>query len=131
MPVTVGFAEPDTIVMHATGVVSYPDGQHAIARLRAHPAFPRARVILVDASRVSGAPSAAELKLVAREYKPIIESGLSTMAIVSDQLFVYGVARMFATFSEVFGLNAQVFRSMPDAEQWLHARRDAPGPPTP
>ena len=49
----------------------------------------------------------------------LVDGGLSTMAIVTEEGFVYGVARMFAVFAEVFGLRVRACRSMDEAERWL------------
>jgi len=41
---------------------------------------------------------------------------------------LYGLSRMYAAFSESFGITAQVFTTMMDAEQWLDdCRRDEQG----
>lgn len=120
MPVAIAFAEPKTFVIHSTGAVSYPELQRAIDDLLAHPAFSRADRILIDARGVTGAPSTSELRALARDLKPLVDRGLSTMAIVTEQGFVYGVARMFAVFAEVFGLRVRACLSMEEAERWLN-----------
>ena len=42
-------------------------------------------------------------------------------ALVAGEDHVFGLLRMFATYSERFGQTVQVFRELNDAERWLEA----------
>ena len=119
MAVAVAFSQPDTFVIHASGDVTYAEVQRAIDDILAHRDFAERRKLLVDSQRVTGAPSTAELRAIVRDMKPLFDKQVSTMAIVTDTSFVYGVARMFAVFAESFGLRVRAFRTMEDAEVWL------------
>lgn len=119
MPVSVGFAQPDVFLVDATGVVTYAEVYKAIDDIMAHPAQVAGRKILVDGREVTGVPSAAELRMIAHDIKPLIAAGIGPMAIVTSRPLVYGVARMFAVFAEVYGMDVQVFYQVDDASRWL------------
>ena len=54
-------------------------------------------------------------------------SGRQALVCHQNKL-LYGLSRMYAAFSESFGITAQVFTTMMDAEQWLDdCRRDEQG----
>ena len=121
MPVAVAFAPPDVFVVRASGVVTHAECERAIDDVLAHPAGRggASRKLLVDARGVASAPNRDELQALARDMKTFIDRGYGPMAIVTDQTFVYGVARMFAIFAEAFGLSVRAFRSVDDASDWL------------
>ncbi len=125
MPVVVGFTQPHTFLIHASGEVTYPEVQRAIDDILAHPSVADGRTLLIDAHTVTGAPSGAELRAIVRDMKPLFDRRFSLMAIVTDKTFVHGVARMFAVFAEAFGLRVRAFRSMSEAEEWLRSRSAA------
>ena len=122
MPFVVSFREPDTFVLEVSGDLTYAVVRSAIDDLLDHPATGRARKLLIDNHRVTSAPTASELRAIAQDMKPLIERGVTVMAIVTDDALVYGVARMFGVFAEVFGLKVRAFRAMHDAEEWLRRR---------
>lgn len=119
MPVVVGFAAPDQFVVRATGHVTYDECQRAIDDILAYPAQDGARTILIDARGVVGAPGSTELQSLARDMKVFLKRGYGPIAIVTDQTFVYGVARMFAVFAEAFGMKVSAFHSVDEAADWL------------
>ena len=127
MPVAVGFANPDVFVVRATGDVTHDECQRAIDDILYHPAATSARKILVDGRGTVTAPKTTELQALARDMKALIKRGYGPMAIVTDQTFVYGVARMFAVFAEAFGLRVRAFTSFDEASDWLkHAQAVEP-----
>ena len=119
MPLTVAFQEPDTLIVCASGEVTFDEVQVTRARILAHPRLSGATQMLVDGRTVSGAPSASELRTIATEMVPMLERGMGPIAIVTDSPMVYGVARMFATFAELVNATVMPFRCMADAERWL------------
>ena len=120
MPVVIGFSPPDTFLVHASGVVTYAEAQRVVDDALAHPRLSDARRILVDGHAVTGAPSSSELRAILRDMRPLMDRQIRTMAIVTDKSFVYGVARMFGVFAEAFGLHVRAFRTIEEAEEWLH-----------
>ena len=121
MPVVVGFAPPDVIVVRATGDVTYAECERAIDDILAGAGGSGSgpRKILVDGRGVISAPNTHELYALARDMKVFITRGYGPMAIVTDRAFVYGVARMFAVFAETFGLHVRAFNSVDEASAWL------------
>ena len=121
MPVAVAFAPPDLFVVRATGDVTHDECQRALDDVLAHPAgrTGESRKLLVDGRGVTSAPSRDELYALARDMKTFIARGYGPMAIVTDRTFVYGVARMFAVFAELFGLSVRAFKSFDEASDWL------------
>lgn len=119
MPVVTAFAEPDSFAVHAAGVVTYSEVQHAIDAMLAHRSLDRARKILIDGRGVTGAPPTPELRAIAKDLKPLKDKGVGCVAIVTDAGFVYGVARMFTVFAEAFGLKVRAFVTMEEAASWM------------
>ena len=119
MPIAVGFAEPRTILIHVSGEVTYAETQRAIDDVLGHSQARDGAMLLVDARAVTGAPSTAELRAMARDLKPLTDRGFGPMAIVTEKAFLYGLARMFAVFAEVFGIRVHACRTMAEAEEWL------------
>ena len=121
MPVAVAFSPPETFVIHASGDVTYAECQRAVDDILAHRDFDERRKLLVDSRSVTGAPSTGELRAIVRDMRPLFDKKVSVMAVVTDQAFVYGVARMFAVFAESFGLRVRAFRTIEEGESWLAA----------
>lgn len=103
----------------AHGTVTYQDVVDLIAQRLADPARVPGLPVLVDGRGVTGAPSAPELRLIAVEMKPLIDSGLGPIAIVTDSSFIYGVVRMFSVFAQTMSANVSAHRRAEDAERWL------------
>lgn len=124
MPLSLAFNEPDTFVVQATGSVTYPDVRLALDEMEAHSAYSGTLRILVDGRGVTRAPSAGELRQIAREMGPLAARGRVSMAIVADKAFVYGVARMFGVFAELFGVSVRAFHTPDEAGEWLRTQPD-------
>jgi hypothetical protein len=122
MPLRLDFAGPSTFVVHASGKVTLEEIRSSMAELLAHERFAPGVSLLSDWREATGAPSAAELRLIAQETAPLVHRGLGPVAIVCSSAFIYGVARMFAVFAEVVHANVAAFRSMDEALQWLEAQ---------
>ena len=123
MAVVVAFAKPSTILVHAGGEVTYEECQRAFDQMLGNPLLAPGTRMLVDARTVDAAPTTSELRAIARDMKPVVDRGLSYMAIVTDRPFVYGVVRMFAVFAEVFAVQVNAFRTMDEGQRWLDERR--------
>lgn len=121
MAVAVEFAAPSEFVVHASGRVTFDEVMRAEADLLAHPALDARARLLVDGREVEAAPTAAELRSIAREMKAVHARGVKHFAIVAGSDFVYGVARMFAVFAQAVSLHVAVFRDIESARRWLRA----------
>jgi hypothetical protein len=120
MSLELAFQEPATFTVRAAGSVTYDQVQVLLRELRAHPLMRAGVSIIVDARDVDSVPTTSELRVIAVDLKTVFDLGLEAVAIVADQTFVYGVARMFAAFAEALGQNVHAFRCADEAHAWLH-----------
>jgi hypothetical protein len=119
MPLALGRADERTLIVQASGDVTYEDVQRLIGEVaRVVDGSPGAR-ILVDNRQVTSVPSTAELKAIAAALKPLIASGVTGFAIVTGSAFLYGIGRMFGAFADVAGAKVAVFRDLEGATAWL------------
>lgn len=119
MPVAYAFREPREIVVIAEGAVTFAEAAVLLDELLDDPRVEPGTSMLVDSRKVEEAPSTAELRIIARDLTPLHERGVSRIAVCAESMFVYGIARMFAVFAEMFGLHVAAFRDMDAAKQWL------------
>lgn len=119
MPVAVGFAQLRTFLLHAAGEVTLAEVQRTMDDVLAHPGLASGSQVLIDGRTVTGTPSAAEVRQIARELTPLISRGLGPITIVTQPGFVYGVARMFAVFAETIHPHVSAFTDMESAQEWL------------
>jgi hypothetical protein len=120
MPMSYDFPEPTTVLVRARGDVTYAEARRVQEELLADPRLHPGVHMFVDAAGVEKAPSASEIRELALRMPPLLDHGLGPIAIVTDSLFVYGVARMFGLFAEAVHAKVGAFRSADDAERWLH-----------
>jgi len=121
MPIDLTFDEPAVVKVTASGVVTFADIALALDELLADARIVPGMSMLSDARGVTSLPSTAELRLIARDLKPLRDRGITRIAIYTDSTFVYGVVRMFGVFAEAVNLKIGAFRHAADAEQWLGA----------
>lgn len=119
MPITAEFEQPSTFVLEASDRVTLNETLRTIDELLGHPHLSPGTRILIEGRSVTHAPSSAELRIIAREIKVLLDYGVVAIAIVTGHTFVYGVARLFAAFAEAVGANVGVFRSPDQARRWL------------
>jgi hypothetical protein len=116
----IDFEEPCYFRVQSWGAVTVGEMERFIEALAGDPRLAHANAcLLVDAREVSDLPSASELRGVAESMGRLVERGLGPMAIVADKAFVYGVARMFATYAEGVSLRVHPFRCIEEARSWL------------
>lgn len=125
MSLELAFQEPATFTVRAAGSVTYDQVQVLLSELRTHPQMCAGVSIIVDARDVESVPTTSELRVIAVDLKTVFDRGLEAVAIVSDQTFVYGVARMFAAFAEALGENVHAFRCSNEARAWLNEQPHA------
>ena len=119
MPVAYTFAAEREVTMLARGDVTFADVAVILDELLDDPRIEPGTQILVDCRGVTNTPSTPELRMIARDLAPLHERGVERIAVCAESNFVYGVARMFAVFAEVFGLHVAAFREMREARDWL------------
>ncbi len=123
MPLALTYEEPQTFRIRVSGLVTFDEMERMIRVLEQDPHM-RGALVLTDAREASDAPSSAELREIAVHAGRLAKNGLGPVAIVVGTTFLYGIARMFATFAEAVCMKVNPFRTMPEAEEWL-AREDA------
>jgi hypothetical protein len=119
MPITVGFEEPRTFVFTATGDITFADSHRILEELDLHPRLGPGVLFLADARQVTAAPSTVELRKIASELKPILTRTAAPLAIVTESLWMYGLARMFSILAELANTKVHAFRDMREARNWL------------
>lgn len=124
MPVSLTFAESTGFTVHAAGKVTYDEVQAAIDELLAHPKLAPGANVLTDARDVTGTPSTAELRLIARQMRQLTDRGVQAFAIATDSTYVYGIARMFSVFAEFAGVSVAAFQDMREAQTWLASQTE-------
>ena len=113
------------VKLTASGTVTYQEVVDLIAHRLVDPTRIPGMPVLVDARGVHGAPSAAELRLIAAEMKPLIDTGMGPIGILTDSTFVYGIVRMFSVFAQAMSADVSALRCQEDVELWLVSRRQA------
>ena len=82
--------------------------------------------VLLDLSEETTIPKSRELQVVTGEITRVRERvQFEDCAIVAPRDALYGVLRVFEIFSEKVFREVLVFRSLPEAEAWLAAQREA------
>lgn len=123
MPVTVTMDDARRrVVVRCTGVVTYADIERHVQIEKPHAEVTHTG--LVDLRGCGTSMSVDEVRSLAyRIHTRWSHRIRGPAAIVADDDVTYGMARLFATLSEVTGDGAgppiEVFRDIHDAEQWL------------
>ena len=125
MPVTFEFAESGTCLVSASGSVTYEEVEDVIGLLLADDRMRSGARILADCRYVASAPATAELKSIAHDLSPLVQRGMGPVAVVTDSIVVYGIARMFSVFAEAFRARVMPFRCFEDARSWLETESRA------
>lgn len=119
MPVVLDADESNGLFVRATYDVTFAECAMVLDELLDDARTYHDAAVLVDATGVRSAPSSAQLRLLARDLKPLRDRGVQRLAIYTDSMFVYGIARMFGVFAEMVDLKVGAFRGRGEAEEWL------------
>jgi hypothetical protein len=79
------------------------------------------RPILVDARGVTHAPSTRELRRIATEMLPFATAGFGSIGILTENICIYGIARMFSVLAEA-AAHVTAFRDPREAAEWLECQ---------
>ena len=123
MPLLLNYTEPARFQVTVDGLITRHEVSTLIARILSHPKLQPGVDVIVDARKATNALSTQELRGIAREIRPMLERGMGSVGIVSDNPFIYGVSRMFAVFAEAMGANIAAFQALDEAHDWLAERR--------
>lgn len=121
MPVTYTVEPPSLFLVRASGKVTHAEASSVLGEIGEDQRLAPGARMLIDGRDVTGTPIRPELRQLARQMSELKDLGMATTAIVTKQGFVYGVARMFAMFAEIFGYRVGVCLTMEDAFNWLGA----------
>jgi hypothetical protein len=109
------------VVSTISGAVGWKDMYGALEEIANHPDFKPEFDQLVDVTGVTTVDATYEDMRRVAELNPFAPS--ARRAIVGSSDFVYGMARMYETLTADRSL-VRVFRTMPEAEEWLSNGRD-------
>lgn len=128
MPVT-WFIEGDLVRMNLEGRYAPSDIISQFLAVLADPRCPEEFFLLVDATKSEslGERSPAEVRAVAEYLGPYRKRVRGRCAVVVGSDLHFGLSRMGSAFSDNVGVDAQVFRSVPEALAWLRGSGEAPG----
>lgn len=121
MPLQYEITEESTLLVRASGNVTYAEVQSAFDDLLKEPRRADAGDVrvLADAREVTDVPSTKDLRTIAQNLGTLLGRGRSSIAVVTESAFVYGIARMFGVFAERVSVNVRAFRCMDEARAWL------------
>lgn len=123
MPVTINSSE-GVVRVTVSGHVTYAE----VATLMAAPGNQGGGAdpwpVLVDARAVDHAPSATDLRRIVTELRHLAHD-MGPIGIITDSVYVYGVARMFSVFAQAVPARVEVFRCPEQAVGWLAGLHDA------
>jgi hypothetical protein len=123
----VEYQKPSRFRIRASGEVTLEEIESMYGQILAHPGLVPGADAIVLTGEVADVPSPEELRVAARDLRPILDRGLGAICVVAPNPFLYGVARMFSVFAESFGGIVTAARSEDEASRWLAERRE-PGP---
>lgn len=123
-PVAVSAVDPELRVVLADEsgfAASLAFVRDALARTprdtpRSSPTATPHSTLLVDLRALASAPDSRSLRAFAQALHAL---GLARVAVVASRDYMFGIARMLATYAQLDGLEAAAFRSEPDAARWL------------
>ena len=95
-------------------------------QLARDPNCPARLDVLLDLTEDTTIPKSEELRVVTAEIASVrgrVQFG--ACAIVAPRDALYGMLRVFQVFSEEVFRETRVFRSLPEAEEWLPSQREA------
>ena len=127
MPVTYSVESPALFLILASGKVTLAEASGVLTEIGEDKRLMPGSKMLIDGRTVTGAPLRPELRQIARQMADLKDLGLVATAIVTNQGFIYGVARMFAMFAELVGYRVGVCLTMREGFDWLGEQQ----PPVP
>lgn len=116
-------AEGGTLLVRASGDITYPDVERVLGEMDRALVAQEAVSLLADCRGVRSTISAAELRKASKQLQPFIERGVRRFALVTDSTFMYGIGRMFGALVELTGASLNMFQDMESAQRWLDEER--------
>lgn len=75
--------------------------------------------VLIDVRDATTPWTTSQVNLIVPAFRALARRGVAAIAIVADVDVAYGMSRMLSTRLDSLGLDAAVFRSETEAEEWL------------
>ena len=120
MPLTYSISEPENLILvRPTGTVTSPEVLEFIEELLSDPALKPGMKILSDHTEVKRVMPGTELREIAVRARQLMDRGIARIALVAPNDFLYGIGRMFVSYSEFTNVKVEVFREKEDARRWL------------
>ena len=117
MPISVSFEAPARFILEGTGKITGAESVRALREVLADPRFGPGTTLLSITHDVTGAPPVDELRDIIVVATQLRNAGMAALVIVTQPGFVYGVARMFASLSDLAGVQVEVFQDVVAARQ--------------
>jgi len=119
MSITYSIHDP-LIVVVVREISTYEEISKAIDAMIKDPAFTPPAKIILDARCTDYAPPSEELEMLAGQLGKMEAFQGSRWAIVAQPIsHIFGMARVFCTYAEFSGLNAEPFSDFGKACEWL------------
>ena len=121
MPITYSISDRESLVsIRAFGTLTTRELMDLIEGVSADHEFLPGMSVLVDCTEVTSVTLVSGLREAALEVGKLTKGKQNKIAIAAFNGFVYGLSRQFASYAELFGVEAGVFRSVEEACSWLN-----------
>jgi hypothetical protein len=125
MPVTYRIERSKQLIhTRCAGAIVLDEVRQHFVSLSQDPECPERPDVLLDLSEMTTVPESDELRTVTSDIanlRPQIQFGVC--AIIASSPAVFGMARVFEVFAELYFSETQVFRTEGEAVNWLEAAR--------
>ena len=122
------------VTVTIAGAYAPEEIERCYAALLVDPGFVDGLDLVIDGRASHGSPATVALRARARRAGELKGRFSGRIALVAGSTHIeYALGRMYAVYAKEFGVAAQVFTSIPDAERWLDGQRassvTSPAPP--
>jgi len=115
-------SEQHRIVTHCVGETTLREVLSHFDELEMDPACPDGADVLLDLSQITSLPNVGQIRAAAERAGIAARSvRFGAIAIVAASEAIFGMARVFETFTERHFSRTGVFRNREAAERWLSA----------
>jgi len=113
----------ELVVVCARGGIDFDSGLELGAEIPQDARFRRSYGILVDLREMDFIPEVPAVWSFARTLPALKEHYLGPVAILTQQGFIFGLARMTCLVAEASGFPMEAFNEVEKARAWLEASR--------
>ncbi len=117
------------VILTISGTYVIDEMERCYAALFSDPGFVAGLDLLIDGRASRGSPTTVDLRARARRAGDLKGRFSGRIALVAGTMHIeYALGRMYAVFAEEYGVSAQVFTTIPEAERWLDGDAPLPSP---